>query len=356
MAAIGLPILVTIFAWWFSTGLILLLDGLRRETFRRSMGVASGLLAAALIGVWALRDETTVLGAYLGFVCGLAVWGWIELSFLTGIITGPVRTPCPPGLSGPRRVLAAIGVILWHELAIIAAAAAILVLSWGAANQVAAWTFMILWVMRQSTKINIFLGARNTGEVFLPDHLRYIGSYFRHRSMNLLFPVSVMASTLFCAWLFHHAFAMGATPFDVTGASLLGTLAALAVLEHWFLMMPLPIERLWRWAMDRREAAGRPAARMAAWESGLSAPCDADRLGHLLNEVADGAYGPVESLRGTLRSPSGWVQFDLSDGRARVASITPGANAAPRVVAVGPTSDLMRLRAALLTCLRPAAA
>lgn len=356
MAAIGIPVLVTVFAWWFSTGLILLLDGLRRETFRRSMAFATAFLVAALAGIWGLRDEASVAGAYLGFLCGLAVWGWIELSFLTGVITGPVRTPCPPGLSGVRRVLAAIGVILWHELAIIGGAAAILALSWGAANHVAAWTFAILWVMRQSTKINIFLGARNTGEVFLPDHLRYIGSYFRHRSMNLLFPVSVMAATLFCAWLFHHAFMAGATPFDVTAASLLGTLAALAVLEHWFLMMPLPIERLWRWAMDRREAAGRAAPRMAAWESGLSAPCDADRLGRLLTDVADGAYGPVESLRGTLRSPSGWVQFDMSEGRARLASVTQGANAAPRVVAVGATGDLMRLRAALLACLRPVAA
>jgi putative photosynthetic complex assembly protein 2 len=356
MAAIGIPVLVTIFAWWFSTGLILLLDGLRRETFRRSMGFATAFLVAALVGLWTLRDETTVLGAYLGFLCGLAVWGWIELSFLTGVITGPVRTPCPPGLSGLPRVVAAIGVILWHELAIIVGAATILALSWGAANQVGAWTLMILWVMRQSTKINIFLGARNTGEVFLPDHLRYIGSYFRHRSMNLLFPISVMASTLFCAWLFHHAFAAGATPFAVTGASLLGTLAALAVLEHWFLMMPLPIERLWRWAMDRRDAAGSPAPRMAAWESGLSAPCDADRLDRLLTDVADGAFGPVESLRGTLRSPSGWLQFDMSQGRARVAAVTPGANAAPHVVAVGTTGDLMRLRAALVACLRPAAA
>jgi len=259
MAAIGIPILVTIFAWWFSTGLVLLLDGLRPETFRRSMAFATAFLLAALAGIWGLREEATVAGAYLGFLCGLAAWGWIELSFLTGVITGPVRTPCPPGLSGARRVLAAIGVVLWHELAIIVAAAAIMALSWGAANQVAAWIFVTLWIMRQSTKLNIFLGVRNTGEVFLPDHLRYVGSYFRHRPMNLLFPASVLASAAFCAWLFHHAFAVGATPFDVTAASLLGTLAALAVLEHGFLMMPLPIERLWRWAMDRRTAAGRPA-------------------------------------------------------------------------------------------------
>lgn len=131
MAEIGIPALVTVFAWWFSTGLILLLDGLRRETFRRSMAFATAFLLAALFGVWAIGQDTSVTGAYLGFLCGLAVWGWIELSFLTGLITGPRRTPCPPGLSGPRRVAAAIGAILWHEFAIIVAAAMLVALSWG---------------------------------------------------------------------------------------------------------------------------------------------------------------------------------------------------------------------------------
>lgn len=355
MAEIGLPVLVTIFAWWFSTGLILLLDRLKRETFVRSMGWASGALVAALSGVWWLADDTSIAGAYLGFVCGLAVWGWIELAFLTGFITGPRRTPCPAGLTGPRRVVAAIGVILWHEFAIIAGVLALLALSWEAANQVALWTFMILWVMRQSTKLNIFLGARNTGEVFLPEHLRYIGTYFRSRPMNVLFPFSVTAATLFCAWLFHRALLHGATPFDVTAASLLGTLAALAVLEHWFLMMPLPSEALWRWAMDRRGVASSPPRAMA-WEAGLAEPCDADSFGRLLADVADGAYGKVESLQGTLRSEAGWVAFEIADGRATLRPLTPAGDTAPRVMAVGTSSDLARLRAAIQACLRPVAA
>ena len=355
MAEMVLPALATVFAWWLSTGLILLLDGLRRETFRRSMASASAVLVAALLGLWQVAPEPSVGGAYIGFLCGLSVWGWIELAFLTGFITGPRREPCPPGLSGPRRVAAAIAAILWHEAAIIVGAALVLWLSWGQPNQVGAWTFMILWVMRQSTKLNIFLGARNTGENFLPDHLRYIGTYFRTRPMNLLFPFSVTASTLFCAWLFHRAAAPGATPFDVTAASILGTLAALAVLEHWFLMLPLPFEALWRWAMDRRGKTG-PAPRIASWESGFSAPCDADSLGRLLEDVALGAYGRVDRLHGTLRSGSGWLRFDLAGGRALVERITPIGEPAPRVVAVGATRDLARLRTALEACLKPAAA
>lgn len=356
MAEIGIPALVTIFAWWFSTGLILLLDGLRKDTFGRSMAGATVLLALALYGLRAVAEDTSVAGAYVGFFCGLAVWGWIELAFLTGFVTGPRRLPCPPGLVGFPRAMAALGTILWHEIAILTGAGLIFGMSYGAPNQVGAWTFMILWVMRQSTKLNIFLGARNTGEVFLPDHLRYIGSYFRTRPMNLLFPFSIMGSTLFCAWLFHRALLPGASAFEVTSASLLGTLAALAVLEHWFLMMPLPIEALWRWAMDRRAGGDRPAARMAAWESGLTAPCDRDSLDRLLRDVAEGAYGQVETLRGTLRSATGWVQFDLAEGRTRLAPVSVARNQSPRVVAVGATRDLARLRAALEACLRPAVA
>jgi len=31
---------------------------------------------------------------------------------------------------------------------------------------------------------------------------------------------------------------------------------ALAVLEHWFMVLPLPSEKLWHWAMGRARRAG----------------------------------------------------------------------------------------------------
>ena len=51
MSPYGLPILYTLFVWWFSTGLILYLDGLPRPTFRWSMAGASAVLAGALYGL-----------------------------------------------------------------------------------------------------------------------------------------------------------------------------------------------------------------------------------------------------------------------------------------------------------------
>ncbi|MBV8868454.1 MAG: DUF3623 family protein, partial [Acetobacteraceae bacterium] len=42
------PVLFALFVWWFSTGLIIFLDGLPRRTFRWSMLGATVLLAASL--------------------------------------------------------------------------------------------------------------------------------------------------------------------------------------------------------------------------------------------------------------------------------------------------------------------
>jgi putative photosynthetic complex assembly protein 2 len=130
---------------------------------------ATTLLLAGLFGLHALAWNTNAAGAWLGFVCGLLCWAWIEIAFLTGLITGPRRTAIPAGLAGWPRLRAALAALLWHELAIIVMAAAIIGLTWGAPNQIGTWTFLAFWVMRQSAKINVFLGVRNLSEAFLPE-------------------------------------------------------------------------------------------------------------------------------------------------------------------------------------------
>jgi hypothetical protein len=40
---------------------------------------------AAVIAVWLTRDMVTVSGAFIAFTAGLALWGWHEVSFLTGM-------------------------------------------------------------------------------------------------------------------------------------------------------------------------------------------------------------------------------------------------------------------------------
>jgi putative photosynthetic complex assembly protein 2 len=254
MAAFALPALFALFVWWFSTGAILWLDGLPARTYRISMAGATLVLLAALWGLSASSGDASVLGAYCAFSCGLLAWAWQEMAFLMGYATGPSRAPCPADATGWRRFTLALRAILYHELAIIAGAVAVVAVPWGQPKQVGTWTYLLIWAMRQSAKLNVFLGARNLNENFLPPHLRYLGSFFLRRPMNLLFPFAVTAATLLTALLFHWALAPGATDFQAAGFTFLGTLAALATLEHWFLVLPIPAEALWNWGLRSREA------------------------------------------------------------------------------------------------------
>lgn len=262
MAAYGLPVAYALFLWWFTTGLVLVLDGLPRRTHRWSMLGTTAVLGVSLYGLAATAADASATGAYVAFTCGVLVWGWQEVAFLTGFLAGPRRTACPPGAGEWRRFAQAIHAILYHELAIVAAAAVVLALTWDAPNRVGAWTFLILWVMRQSANLNLFLGVRNLGLEFLPEHLAYLGSFFRQRPMNLLFPVSVTAATWVLALMVERAVAPGASAFEVAALTLCAALLGLAILEHWFLVLPLPVAALWQWGLKVR--ASRAAARAAA--------------------------------------------------------------------------------------------
>lgn len=254
MATYGLPIVATLFAWWFSTGAILYLDGLPRATFRWSFGAASLVCLGALWGIAASAGDTSVNGAYLSVLSALLVWGWNEMAFLFGYVTGS-REACPPNARGLARFTGATLAILHHELALLASLGLIAVLSWGTPNTFGMATFALLFGMRLSTKLNIFFGVPNTTVEFLPAHLAYLKSYFRQKPMNLLFPFSATAATLLCSFLVHKV-AFATDPFAATGFTLLATFAALGLIEHWFLVVPLPVADLWAWGLRSHEAHG----------------------------------------------------------------------------------------------------
>ena len=65
MSVYLLPIAYTLFAWWFSTGVILYLNGLPRWTHAWTMLFATLLLGLAFVGLGATRDDTRVTGAYI---------------------------------------------------------------------------------------------------------------------------------------------------------------------------------------------------------------------------------------------------------------------------------------------------
>ncbi|MGA2045745.1 MAG: putative photosynthetic complex assembly protein PuhE [Roseiarcus sp.] len=257
MARYGLPIAYTLLLWWSSTALILYLDGLPRRTFVWSMAGATALLAVALWGLVETGGSATATGAYLAFACGLLAWGWQLVSFYMGYVTGPRKTACAPDWVGWRRFIEAVRTSLYHELTVVVTAAAMLALTWRQPNQIALWTFVALWWMHQSAKLNVFFGVPNLGEELLPPHLRYLLSYMTRKPMNLLFPVSVSLSTVLTVLLAQKAAAADATPFEAAGFTMLATLMALAIAEHWFLVTPLETNALWRWGVKTMPA---PAA------------------------------------------------------------------------------------------------
>jgi putative photosynthetic complex assembly protein 2 len=258
MFNLALPVLFAVFIWWFSTGIVLLLDGLPRTTFRWSHLLSSLLALGALLGLAHTADQTTPAGAFCAFTCALLVWGWHELSFLTGWVTGPRQTPADSGVHGWPRFVQAVQAILWHELAILASGMVILALTWDAANQVGMATFLVLWTMRISAKLNIFLGVRNLSIELLPKHLAYMGSYFRTKPMNLLFPVVVSASTTVAVLIVGTALDNPPGSARATGALLVATLLVLGILEHWLLVLPIEATALWRWALnDDKTAPGK---------------------------------------------------------------------------------------------------
>ena len=243
----ALPPLFALFVWWFGTGVVMLLDGMPRDTFRWSLALSTLIAVGALVCIARSARDEGVAGAYAAFTCAVLVWGWHELAFLTGWLTGPRKLGCSAPTLEATRFSEAVQAILWHELALIAMGALIVALTWGGANQVATWTFVLLWAMRLSAKLNLFLGVRNRGEEFLPPHLRYLGSYFRRRSINALMPLSMVAGSVVAAGLI--VAAIDGSGAARVGSLLVASMLVLALVEHLLMVTPLSAMALWRWAL-----------------------------------------------------------------------------------------------------------
>lgn len=356
----GLPVLATLALWWGSTGLIFYVDSLPPKTFRYTMVGATVLVLLALWGLVATSGGKSASSAYGAFSYGLICWGWQIVSFYTGFITGPQREPCPPEVRGLARFIEGVRTGLYHELSALIGAVILLSLTHNQPNQLGFWTYVTLWWMHTSAKLNVFFGVPNLGEEMIPAHLRYLATYMTRRPMNMFFPFSVTISTVITVWLTWAATA-AATPFESTGYTMLGTLMALAVAEHWFLVAPLNANALWG-PMSRRQddfsgliegelvALESFATREESWSAPLPAICEARHVAQVLELVAAGAFGEVEEVKGAMRTQAHWIAFDISGSRARMTPFTPRRPQEPRIIAVGRHLDRERLLAAIENC------
>jgi putative photosynthetic complex assembly protein 2 len=244
--------LLALFVWWFSTGAILWVvkTADRKGTGAGLRATLWGLpmLALGLWGFWATLTDISVLGACLAFLSALCIWGWIELAFLTGVITGPNTYPLPENTPEWERFIRAWGTLAYHEMLLVGTLIILFLMADGAPNIFGVWTFAVLFFARLSAKLNLYLGVPKINVDFLPSALAHLATYFRIRPLNWLFPISVTALSFATAcWL--ERIYTAPTDSAVIGFSLLSAITALALLEHWVMVLPIPDEKLWRWML-----------------------------------------------------------------------------------------------------------
>ncbi len=281
MTEFALPLLFATVLWFVATGFVLWLDKLPSHTWPVSITLASVASGFAMGGIIATAEETSAWAAYVAFACALVLWGWHELSFLMGFVTGPNRNPCPPDARGWRRFRLAASTLIYHEVAMFVCLLVMAAATWGKPNQTATLTFLLLFVMRLSAKFNIFAGVPHLSTEMMPDHMRYLASYFRIAPPRWFFILSVSGIAVLAAWLAD--LALSSRGGIATGYALAFALVALAFLEHGFLVVPWQDTAIFRWAMP--EQARQRLQKSANEPVTMSAQTDTNPLAVRQNAV-----------------------------------------------------------------------
>ena len=244
--------LLALFLWWFATGAILVVVRLaeKRGTAARRNCVLLAL-PVLISGVWLYATtlgQTGTGAAYGAFLAAIVIWGWIELSFLTGTVTGPNTRPCPAHVMGWERFIRAWGTVAYHEMLLTGVMIMLWLYAHEAVNTVGLWTFTVLYFARISAKLNLYFGVPKINTEFLPTQLAHLASHFRVAPVGWFFPLSVsVLSFAVACWL--ERLWSAPTPETAVGFALLAAITALALLEHWLMVLPLPDAKLWRWML-----------------------------------------------------------------------------------------------------------
>ena len=254
------PLLFAMLMWFIGTAAVVWLDSRPAETFKTSLILAGLVAVAAIMLVWMEADDGSATGAYTSFAAAIVIWGWHEMSFLMGVVAGPNRAECPPGAVGWRRFTAATATVIHHELAIAATAILLFAITWGQPNQAAPLTFLLLFVLRLSAKFNLYLGVPNLSDEVFPEHLAYLKSYFRKARLNILFPFSIVLGSAIAVGAWFVGQSWPAASGAAASATLIAGLAALGVIEHLFLVLPLRDATMWQWASSSSTRAAKAAA------------------------------------------------------------------------------------------------
>lgn len=256
------PLIVTVVIWFTATGLIAWADNRERATFRRSVAIGGAAGVAGLIAIWIASHSTSVGAIYVSFAGALAVWGWHEIGFLTGAAAGPRREACPEGAQGFERFTNASATVIHHEIALALTALMLISLAWNAPNQIGATVFVLMFALRLTSKINLFVGVPNATTEMLPPHLDYLKTYFGRNRMTVLLAASIAAIFALAWWFATLAIGAPTGSAEMVGASLLTALCLLGAIEHLFLALPFRDGMLWGWAFSRRGLTRQESAKI----------------------------------------------------------------------------------------------
>ena len=257
------PFIVAVLIWFVATGLVAWADNRDHATFSKSLLIGGIGGIAGLVVILLAAQSVSVIAVYAAFVGALLVWAWHEIGFLTGAATGPRRVPAGVGVQGVERFTQASATVIHHEVALALTALLLISLSWNAPNQIGATVFVMLFGLRLTAKINMFVGVPNSTAEMLPPHLAYLKTYFGPNRMTVLLGVSILGIAAMAAWFGSLAMAAPLGSAEMVGASLLTTLALLGALEHIFLALPFRDGMLWGWAFRRPATTPLNASRCA---------------------------------------------------------------------------------------------
>ncbi len=246
------PTLVVIAGWWIGTGAVLYLQQQIVQPHRRLIVVLALLSIIALTIMLLASKNSAPVQSYVGFFAAVVLWGCIELSYYTGLITGIHKRSCPENCSTGRRFLLALGTSIWHEVSVIVTGSIVVVLLLGAENPAGLYSFLVLWLMRWSAKLNLFFGVPYFNTDWFPTRLAYVHSYIRHASVTPFFFVSVLIASFVAYQSLNNALSSNS---DVSVMlALPGVLLLLAILEHLFMALPFADTELWNRIFARDEA------------------------------------------------------------------------------------------------------
>ena len=216
--------------------------------------VTLGLLPVLVLGFYGYLyslNNMSVTGVYVAFVSSLSIWGWLELAFLTGVITGPNQVEKPLGVNGFKRFQLAWSAIAYSELTLALVFVILFVLSIGQSNFFGFLTFLVLYFARLCAKLNLFFGVPKTNVEFLPTRVGYLASHFKISGTSWFFPLSLILLSGLGAYWFSGFRVAAETNANALGYCFLMTLTSLAILEHFFMILSFPDAALWRWMIPK---------------------------------------------------------------------------------------------------------